>query len=436
MHITTIDNYNNEINYELDEAFINDIISLSEINLQDNNDNSIFLYKSPIHEKFKDRNIFKYEKHTNSIITSNIAGFIGVNNISISIKSRFTDKNQNDYFLHYMLLKVLNIHTTKFQHNIDNEKSFSFLPYLFNFYLKNAYKTGLFKQYVKNEYNNSKLKGSIDIARHIKYNFMDNGNIAYNVREHSYNNPLNQLIRHTIEYIAEHKEYAFILESSDIKDIVKSIREITPAYSKKDRNIIISKNIKSKIHPYYTAYEPLRKICIKILKNQQLKYGQSKDKVYGILFDVSYLWEEYLYTLLKPLYFTHPNNTYKSNPVKLLNISPNWYSFPDFYNNKIVLDAKYKILKSMEDVDYDDRHQILSYMYILGIKNSLFIHPVVENNECITAPLNSSKNNLLYNSTVGIYNFLIPQNVSSMQEFIKNIKVLEDKFTSFMKQYM
>ena len=90
----------------------------------------------------------------------------------------------------------------------------------------------------------------------------------------------------------------------------------------------------------------------------------------------------------------------------------------------------------MEDVDYDDRHQILSYMYILGIKNSLFIHPVVENNECITAPLNSSKNNLLYNSTVGIYNFLIPQNVSSMQEFIKNIKVLEDKFTSFMKQYM
>ena len=97
---------NSKAKLELDEAYINDIILLSEINLQDNNDNSIFLYKSPIHEKFKDRNIFKYEKHTNSIITSNIAGFIGVNNISISIKSRFTDKNQNDYFLHYMLLKV------------------------------------------------------------------------------------------------------------------------------------------------------------------------------------------------------------------------------------------------------------------------------------------------------------------------------------------
>ena len=109
MHITAIDNYNNEINCDLDEAFINDIISLSEIMLKDNNENNIFLFKSPLKEKFKDRKIFEFNKQNNSIKTSNIAGFIGINNTSISIKSRFAS-SQNDYFLHYMLLKVLNIH--------------------------------------------------------------------------------------------------------------------------------------------------------------------------------------------------------------------------------------------------------------------------------------------------------------------------------------
>lgn len=435
MHIAAIDNYNNKINHDLDEEYINDIISLSEIMLKDKNENNIFLFKSPLKEKFKDRKIFEFNKQNNSIKTSNIAGFIGINNTSISIKSRFA-RSQNDYFLHYMLLKVLNIHMANLHHNIDNDKTFSFLPYLFNFYLKNAYNIGLFKQYIKKEYNDSKVKGSIDFSRHIKYNFMENGNIAYNVREHSYDNPLNQLIRHTIEYINENKKYSFILESKDIKEIVKIIRNITPAYSKKNRNIIINKNIKSRIHPYYTAYEPLRKICIKILKNEQLKYGELKDKVYGILFDLSYLWEEYLNTLLKPLNFIHPDNTYKKNPVKLLDVSPNWHSYPDFYNDKIVLDAKYKKLDNMDSVDYEDRHQILSYMYILGLKNSLFIHPIVEEKECITATLNSSKNNLLYNCSVGIYNFLVPQNISTMQEFIDNIKISEEKFKTYMKQYI
>lgn len=435
MHITAIDNYNNEINCDLDEAFINDIISLSEIMLKDNNENNIFLFKSPLKEKFKDRKIFEFNKQNNSIKTSNIAGFIGINNTSISIKSRFAS-SQNDYFLHYMLLKVLNIHISNLYHNIDNEKSFSFLPYLFNFYLKNAYSLGLFKQYVRKEYNDSKVRGNIDFSRHIKYNFMENGNVAYNVREHSYDNALNQLIRHTIEYINENKKYSFILESKDIKEIVKIIRNITPAYSKKNRNIIINKNIKSRIHPYYTAYEPLRKICIKILKNEQLKYGQSKDKVYGILFDLSYLWEEYLNTLLKPLHFTHPNNTYSKDAVKMLTVSPNWHSYPDFYNDKIVLDAKYKKLDNMDSVDYADRHQILSYMYILGLRSSLFIHPVTEERECINVSLNSSKNSLLKECTTGIYHFHIPQNIQDMKSFIDNIKISEEKFKTYMKQYI
>ena len=75
-------------------------------------------------------------------------------------------------------------------------------------------------------------------------------------------------------------------------------------------------------------------------------------------------------------------------------------------------------------------------MYILGLKNSLFIHPIVEEKECITATLNSSKNNLLYNCSVGIYNFLVPQNISTMQEFIDNIKISEEKFKTYMKQYI
>lgn len=250
----------------------------------------------------------------NKLTTYNIAGFIGTENTLLSIRSRFAKDNETDYFLHYMLLKVFNINLSNLEHITAKNNVFHFLPYLFKYYFLKALNQGFYKKYVWNKYNDSRVKGTIDIARHIKHNFIFTGNIAYNVREHSYDNNINQLIRHTIEYIDNHEMFCWILQNEDMVDFVQDIRSITPSYSIKDRQQVINNNLKSDIHPYYYEYEPLRQICLQILmEDDKLKYGREENKIYGILFDISWLWEEYLYTLIKELdiNFKHPRNKEK-----------------------------------------------------------------------------------------------------------------------------
>ncbi len=418
--------------YAVSENIRNDILKLAGINLYDEKAGNIFLLGRKTKDKIEKKSILEFNFLSNALSTNNIAGFIGINDTVLTIKSRFAKYSKNDCFLHYMLLKVLNINMVNLKHNTDYGSSFSFMPYLFNHYFKKALSTGIYKQYMRYEYNNSKVRGCINFARHIKYNFVENGMVAYDTREYSYDNNINQLIRHTIEYIKEHKEYSFIFDNKEIKEMIKTIEQATPSYSKNSRSRVINKNLKTYIHPYYTEYEPLRKICLKILRYEELRYGTEKNKIYGILFDVSFLWEEYIAILLKKLGFTHPVNSTGAGAVKILQTKPNWECYPDFYNIKIVIDTKYKKMEDMDKVGIKDRYQILSYMYILGLKNGIFLHPSAEEKECIFASLNDKENANLQNCAAGIYHFKIPQNIESMEEFTKQINISEEKLQKFI----
>ena len=133
--------------------------------------------------------------------TGNLAGFIGLNDMYITIRSRFGTENGDDYFLHYMLKKVLSVNLFNLKHTATDEQVFDFLLHLFPYFLNKALVQGLYKEYRRNEYNDCNLRGTIDISRHIKCNVPFNGRVAYRTREFSYDNHVTQLIRHTVEYI-------------------------------------------------------------------------------------------------------------------------------------------------------------------------------------------------------------------------------------------
>ena len=78
---------------------------------------------------------------------------------------------------------------------------FSLLLFLFPRYLKDALRKGLFKTYIRSQYNDNHVAGSMDIPRHISKNTPFVGNVAYSQREYSYDNALTELVRHTIEFI-------------------------------------------------------------------------------------------------------------------------------------------------------------------------------------------------------------------------------------------
>ena len=139
--------------------------------------------------------------------SSNVMGFLGYAKERLIIESRFST-GENDYFFQYLLENVLdipNVLDLNTDANQDN-RLFNLLLFLFPYYLKIAMRKGMFKTYIRNQYNNRNVKGTIDIARHIRKNTPFTGNISYNQREFSYDNYLMELIRHTIEFI-KNKSY-------------------------------------------------------------------------------------------------------------------------------------------------------------------------------------------------------------------------------------
>lgn len=356
---------------------------ISEL-LNENGDN-LLIYPHSFHQcedEMNDQPLFslqtswKEKQCTKAVLTTgNIVGFIGVNGQSVSIQSRFTEHADKDFFLHYMLDKVLGINIVNLPHGTAADQIFNFLLFLFPKFLNDALSQGIYKEYQRNEYNDSNVRGTIDINRHLKTNTPFNGRIAYRTREFSHDNNVTELIRHAIDYISKTRFGKALLENdSEIHANVSRIIAATPRYNRQERDRIIRNNLKIVSHPYYSRYTPLRKLCLRILRHEKIKYGSNDNEIFGILFDVSWLWEEYLATIFIPQGFSHPDNRKKIGRIYLAKANK-LDRYPDFYREQdsIIIDAKYK--KYKRSINRDDIHQIISYMYRLKGHVGVFIKP-------------------------------------------------------------
>lgn len=366
----------------------------------------------------------------NCISTGNVMGFIGVGDLQIKIKSRF-DKNRDDYLLHYMLQKVLSFNLFDLSHNNEHEDVFDFIMFMFPYFLKSAMRQGIYREYQNYEHNDANLKGTINIGRHIAKNVPFVGNIAYSTREYSHDNNMTELIRHTIEFMKT-KKYGQSVLNIDRETIenVKSIVEHTPLYNKSERSSIISKNLRMKTHPYYTEYRPLQSLCLQILRMEEVKYGESDDEICGILFDGAWLWEEYVNTILYPLGFVHPQNK-QSKGRKHIFDDGSGAIYPDFYNQNMVLDAKYKKLGGYEkvaQVDNPDIYQVITYMASLHVEKGGFVAPLEKKQESPPTSRLSGRS-----ATLSIFGIEINTTALSYPDFCEQMKATEATFVESLR---
>lgn len=371
--------------------------------------------------------------------TGNIVGFIGNDKASISITSRFAN-GETDLFIQYMLCRILQLNVTQFTHFSSNKGILNILPFLFPFYLKKALTQGIYKSYTQIQHNNSKPKGHIDIASHIKRNLLFNGSIAYSTRERIEDNHITQLIRHTIESLATDKIYKRILSiDRDTVNGINNIRNITPSFNHRDLLKILNVNRKPLVHPYFNCYTQLQKLCRLILEKRNGSYGNSSSKLNGILIDISWLWEEYLNEILKEICVVHPRNRVKKGAIYTANsvrIHPDldfrkkniWERYPDFYTGNCVLDAKYKFI-SKDTIDRNDVHQMISYLYLMDKRHGAFISP---SNACI----NEYEDYVLNGKggSLSILRMAIPQEYNSLTDFVNNINHSESNLLDFIKK--
>ncbi len=364
------------------------------------------------------------------ISTGNIMGFIGVGNLQVKIKSRF-DAGRDDYLLHYMLQKVLSFNLFDLNHNNEHEDVFDFIMFMFPYFLKKAMRQGVYREYRNFKHNDAKVKGAIDLGRHIARNTPFAGNVAYSTREYSRNNNVTELIRHTIEFMKTKKYGTSILNiDSETIDYVQLIVESTPSYDKNERTSIISKNLRRKSHPYYTECKPLQCLCLQILRMEEVKYGVDDDEICGILFDGAWLWEEYLNTILRNYSFKHPENKRHKGGIYLFE-GYRGIRYPDFYNADMVLDAKYKRLgsyTSVAEIDRNDIHQVITYMNNLNVAKGGFISPL---EDCQTTVPTSRLNGT--SDTLSIFGIEICHKAATYEEFCDRMKVNEQHFVKSLE---
>lgn len=359
---------------------------LDKLTDKDCNDVWVFPSKdSRYDDKIEDETILSV--YGNKMSTGNIMGFIGYGDTELTIRSRFSSgDNGHDWFMQYMLQKVFAINIFKLQSSLTTEGILDVAAMLFPYFLQKALCQGIYREYIRCHYNDSRARGAIDFSAHIKNNYpFRNGKISYTTREYKYDNSVTQLIRHTIEYLRSNDIAKQILfYSQEMQGFIKQIVEATPSYCKADRNKILLANMKPKIHPYYSEYSPLQKLCIQILRREKMGYGQSSQRVYGVLFDGAWLWEEYLNLTMAKAGFTHPKNKTGEGAIHPFIGRTNKYRrYPDYMKYDVIADAKYKHLLTLSEnsskvtdtIQRDDLNQMISYMHITSSKIGIFIGP-------------------------------------------------------------
>ncbi len=372
----------------------------------------------------------------NDFLSGNVMGFLGLDDERLIIGSRFSDQGK-DYFFQYLMHKVLFPSVLDLPFDAEQENQiFNYYLFLFPSYLKSALRKGLFKKYICNKYNDENARGFIDIARHIKVNTPFVGKIAYCQWEFSYDNNVTELIRHTIEFIKQ-KPYGNGLLAK-VKDEVKLIIDATPGYKSYDRLKIIERNKKDIVrHAYFEEYNKLQRLCLFILQNQNAQIGNGIQKIYGILFDGAWLWEEYINLLIKD-FFYHPMNKCGKD-AQLLFSGNKGLIYPDFiskdYEKRIIADAKYKPSDNIGNRDY---LQVLAYMFRFDAKVGYYLYPEKDNEQDLKLWLNKGttfEDNVTRRDDISVikHGLKIPVGAVDYHEFVEIMENNESEFVNCFK---
>ena len=366
--------------------------------------------------------------------SGNVMGFLGYGDERLVIASRFCGGSE-DYFFQYLLDKVLDFPNSVNLESDANQddRMFNFFLFLFPRYLQAAMRKGLFKKYIRHSYNDGNVKGTIDIARHIEANTPFVGKIAYSQREFSYDNSLMELVRHTIEFI-KRKPYGNKLLVK-AKDEVKLVINATPGYEPYDRQKIIEQNKKNTVrHAYFREYLALQRLCLLILQHQRHQIGLGVKRIYGILFDGAWLWEEYINSLIGDAFY-HPMNKEGKGAQRLFNGNVGLI-YPDFISRnsekRMIADAKYKPINNIGNRDY---LQVLAYMFRFDAKIGYYLYPEAENADDLLLRMNRGstyEKNVMPRDDISVlkHGLKIPMDAQNYLEFKAKMKVQEQEFTS------
>ena len=157
-------------------------------------------------------------------------------------------------------------------------------------------------------------------------------------------------------------------------------------------------------------------------------------RLYGILFDGAWLWEEYVNLLIGDAFY-HPMNKEGKGAQRLFDGNVGLI-YPDFISRnrekRMIADAKYKPINNIGNRDY---LQTLAYMFRFDAKIGYCLYPEQENAGDLLLRMNRGstyENNVAPRDDISVtkHGLKIPMDAQNYADFIERIKFSEQEFVS------
>ncbi len=353
------------------EAFLNDIWKKSKLNDKSNNDTS------------KKQQFISFEAD-NHIKSKNYVGVISFNDEKMYLLPKvFYDKNKDNSAYK---IKDINDHILWW---LSYSKSFKFravpsmlggrhddflevLIYLFAKDTKEVFQNQLYLNYNETAEELSYVKGRIDMSAYIKNNLARARwhKISCIHEPFTLDNKFNQIVK----YVA--KNLYHTSKDSDNKklltDILDTLHDVSDTYPTAEDCRRIQFNI------YHEALESVRDYCQLFLDNSISCLYNENFKVFAFLLPMERIYEDFLRGFIEEK-LNDIITIESSSGVKHIDKNKKYPITPDMIlllnGNRILADAKYKLLEEGEKPPRSDIYQIISYATRLGIKNSVLLFP-------------------------------------------------------------
>ena len=336
----------------------------NEITLSEYRDLCLYLKKN-----LSDKSIiYDYNK----IKFINYVGIIKINNLIIEILPKISLSNdiiKDRKMLIFMLSKCnkLSVDIKELLNsNILNNSLLDILAKVYSKKLLNELQKGLYREYVSKEEALSIIKGKILISKSIKENTINKNKMNCKYDEFTEDNLFNAILKRAINVIL------FSIKNDDVKKELNIINNLFNDVS----DIYISNNIilNYKLNRMNNRFLECFTLAKLILLNSSMDKSLGKENGFSILFEMNYLYEEYIEVLLKEA-FNDTNisiNTQEKSRYLLWNtlkerneiaLKPDIVIYKD-NKPKIIIDTKWKSssINNREIYSQSDIYQMYAYI--------------------------------------------------------------------------
>ena len=310
----------------------------------------------------------------NKIKFINYVGIIKLKNLIVEILPKISLSNdiiKDREMLMFMLSKCnkLSVDIKELLNsNILNNSLLDILAKVFSKKLLNELQKGLYREYVSKEEALSMIKGKILISKSIKENTINKNKMNCKYDEFTEDNLFNAILKRAINVIL------FSIKNDDVKkelNIINNIfNDVSDIYV--PNNIILNYKLNRMNNRFLECFT-LAKL---ILLNSSMDKSLGKENGFSILFEMNYLYEEYVGVLLKEVFNdTNINiniNTQEKSRYLLWNtlkerneiaLKPDIVIYKD-NKPKVIIDTKWKSssINNREIYSQSDIYQMYAYI--------------------------------------------------------------------------